>query len=263
LQAEIDAIRANKKYLDERRSKAIPQDEDSDDSTEEHHFLPLSNTEEKSGSLLQGKQLSPLPVTKVSPVKDDLNKTNTSVTNNADVIVIRKEQEISTDTQTPDSNIEQHQENKKLSIPKENCDFALVDDNGCTKTNPDNSAQSKGNNEPKEKRVTFLVENKSCDKEEGDNIEAFDEDIPHLQTVESQPSDLEKDTSKNPILPTEEIIEDSKSTPDTAEEEKIVIDKTDKEELHSEVCTPVEAQSDVKTIQKESSNNTQTHMYMR
>merc|ERR1712001_294245 len=32
LQAEIDAIRANKKYLDERRSKAIPKDYDSDES---------------------------------------------------------------------------------------------------------------------------------------------------------------------------------------------------------------------------------------
>jgi len=57
LQAEIDAIRANKKYLDERRLKAIELNEDSDDSIEEHKLKPTADITRKKRNPLQAKQL--------------------------------------------------------------------------------------------------------------------------------------------------------------------------------------------------------------
>jgi len=194
LQAEIDAIRANKKYLDERRSKALPRDDDSDDSIEENFLQPKIHSVEKE--VIPRKQLSPPPIEKNPPISECCNSPK-SVHETIEKETVNDKKETS-----PNSKNNKKTEHLLKVESSYNCDS--LKDAGDSKSVTYNSNSSAIIKETKEKRVTFLVENNDCSSETSGSVDTVDEDIPTLQKVQEDSSNSDIDTPKLSNLESEQ-----------------------------------------------------------
>ena len=200
-------FRANKKYLDERRSKAIPKDEDSDESIEEDHFLAIPKTRLKPEDLSDNQSLTiNSPVVNNSTKNSNFNKSEGLDKLNSEPII--KENETVKNRQKVDSKAVNVIGNDNLSIDGKDCNCDSSGNIVDSKKTTDTTKTLESGSEYKEKRVTFLVENQDSYSEEGEQTEAFDEELPPLQPVQNEGLSLEKDLPKQQVSESEDILKD-------------------------------------------------------
>ena len=172
--------------MDERRSKALPRDDDSDDSIEENFLQPKIHSVEKE--VIPRKQLSPPPIEKNPPISEYCNSPK-SVHETIEKETVNDKKETS-----PNSKNNKKTEHLLKVESSYNCDS--LKDAGDSKSVTYNSNSSEIIKETKEKRVTFLVENNDCSSETSGSVDTVDEDIPTLQKVQEDSSNSDIDTPK-------------------------------------------------------------------